>query len=367
MEPMDVDTVHGDLPQLPLEMVETVIDHLHKDVKSLKSCSLVCKAWLKPSRYHIFSTHSHIQMTERKLGPFLQLLRCQKSSFPAFFHTLCFMKSEAFSLNLSDLLTAAQALLTIRSLVVSMNSATWPLAARIEVASRLNQVVNLELKLTAVMPSPQSHLDYTFAFAASFPNLQLLKLSGTCFPDPENKPSNIRFPASLNTIHLYLVGSLQGILPYLKKHPTLSNLHVYNISPRDVEGLQAYLDKPCTVLESLTYDFSRPQLPLLNLSALLSLRYLSLSAPYDQPVTWLCQALQTVASLELRQVRLVLYGYTPPSANEPWEALDKMLCGFTAVNILTGLKHALFVNKRLVECKRRGNLGMKVWQPIIAG
>ncbi|KAJ7592165.1 hypothetical protein C8J56DRAFT_781240, partial [Mycena floridula] len=66
---MDVDTIQGkpwltvtdypngiigNLPQLPLEMVETVIDHLHKDVKSLKSCSLVCKAWLKPSRYHIF-------------------------------------------------------------------------------------------------------------------------------------------------------------------------------------------------------------------------------------------------------------------------------------------------------------------------
>ncbi|KAJ7592163.1 hypothetical protein C8J56DRAFT_521513 [Mycena floridula] len=93
----------------------------------------------------------------------------------------------------------------------------------------------------------------------------------------------------------------------------------------------------------VSYDFSSPQFPLLNLSTLRSLRYLSLSAPYNQPVTWLCQALQTVVSPELHQVRLVLHGYTPPSADEPWEALDKMLYGFVILFFLIRLIRTLVV------------------------
>ncbi|KAF8893617.1 hypothetical protein BD779DRAFT_1669880 [Infundibulicybe gibba] len=40
--------------KLPQELTDHIIDHLHSDFSSLKSCSLVCRKWLPTSRYHIF-------------------------------------------------------------------------------------------------------------------------------------------------------------------------------------------------------------------------------------------------------------------------------------------------------------------------
>ncbi|ESK88748.1 hypothetical protein Moror_1265 [Moniliophthora roreri MCA 2997] len=40
---------------LPQELVDQIIDHLHNDVQSLRSCSTVCRAWLPSSRLHLFS------------------------------------------------------------------------------------------------------------------------------------------------------------------------------------------------------------------------------------------------------------------------------------------------------------------------
>jgi hypothetical protein len=42
------------LPRLPAELTDVVIDFLHDDEDGLANCSLVCKAWLPATRYHIF-------------------------------------------------------------------------------------------------------------------------------------------------------------------------------------------------------------------------------------------------------------------------------------------------------------------------
>ncbi|KAI0076450.1 hypothetical protein K474DRAFT_1622892, partial [Panus rudis PR-1116 ss-1] len=44
------------LTALPPELVDEAIDHLWNDIRSLQSCSLVCKAWLPSSRLHLFRT-----------------------------------------------------------------------------------------------------------------------------------------------------------------------------------------------------------------------------------------------------------------------------------------------------------------------
>ncbi|KAF9263749.1 hypothetical protein L218DRAFT_987391 [Marasmius fiardii PR-910] len=43
------------ISMLPQELVDQIIDHLHNDISSLKSCTLVCRAWLPTSRLHLFS------------------------------------------------------------------------------------------------------------------------------------------------------------------------------------------------------------------------------------------------------------------------------------------------------------------------
>jgi hypothetical protein len=42
------------LDRLPLELIERIIDFFHDSRKDLYHCALVCKAWLAPSRYHLF-------------------------------------------------------------------------------------------------------------------------------------------------------------------------------------------------------------------------------------------------------------------------------------------------------------------------
>lgn len=41
---------------LPQELIDSVIDHCHDSRPTLKTCAVICKAWLSPSRSHLFHT-----------------------------------------------------------------------------------------------------------------------------------------------------------------------------------------------------------------------------------------------------------------------------------------------------------------------
>ncbi|KAH9926624.1 uncharacterized protein BXZ73DRAFT_49237, partial [Epithele typhae] len=41
---------------LPGEVMDFVIDHLHADFPTLQACTLVCHAWLPAARFHLFNT-----------------------------------------------------------------------------------------------------------------------------------------------------------------------------------------------------------------------------------------------------------------------------------------------------------------------
>ncbi|RDX45207.1 hypothetical protein OH76DRAFT_1358279, partial [Lentinus brumalis] len=41
---------------LPPEILLTIVEHLDRDKETLRSCSLVCHAWLPVSRYQLFRT-----------------------------------------------------------------------------------------------------------------------------------------------------------------------------------------------------------------------------------------------------------------------------------------------------------------------
>ena len=59
-------------PILPQELVENIIDHLHDDPATLRSCALVSSAWLPASRYHIFH-HVSIRLGQ---GAYLENTPC---------------------------------------------------------------------------------------------------------------------------------------------------------------------------------------------------------------------------------------------------------------------------------------------------
>ncbi|RPD53069.1 hypothetical protein L226DRAFT_347986 [Lentinus tigrinus ALCF2SS1-7] len=45
-------------PHFPAELVDVVIDFLHDDPRTLKTCALVSRSWLISSRYHLFHTYT---------------------------------------------------------------------------------------------------------------------------------------------------------------------------------------------------------------------------------------------------------------------------------------------------------------------
>jgi hypothetical protein len=44
------------MTEIPQELVDMVIDHLHGDRRALSACSLVCRSWLPSSRFHKFAS-----------------------------------------------------------------------------------------------------------------------------------------------------------------------------------------------------------------------------------------------------------------------------------------------------------------------
>lgn len=46
----------GSSPHLPPELSAMIIDHLHDDFPTLKTCSIVCGSWLPVTRYHLFNS-----------------------------------------------------------------------------------------------------------------------------------------------------------------------------------------------------------------------------------------------------------------------------------------------------------------------
>lgn len=43
-------------PKVPQELVDEILDYLARDAATLRSCSLVAKSWIYPSRRHLFNT-----------------------------------------------------------------------------------------------------------------------------------------------------------------------------------------------------------------------------------------------------------------------------------------------------------------------
>lgn len=59
-------------PDLPTEIHDIIIDHLHDDRHALAACALVCKAWLDTSRHHLFGETKILVFYVPKLAKVLQ-------------------------------------------------------------------------------------------------------------------------------------------------------------------------------------------------------------------------------------------------------------------------------------------------------
>lgn len=75
---MSTETTLTELPRLPWELMDGIIDHLQTDLPTLGQCGMVSSAWLKRSRHHIFST---VQLWPWRIRDFIQLSTSKKCTF----------------------------------------------------------------------------------------------------------------------------------------------------------------------------------------------------------------------------------------------------------------------------------------------
>ncbi|KAF8805448.1 hypothetical protein BYT27DRAFT_7193227 [Phlegmacium glaucopus] len=72
-------------PVLPWEITDSIIDHLHSDLRALGICSTVCSEWLSRSRYHTFST---IQLWPWRIHRFFELAKSRSCTFTHYIHRI---------------------------------------------------------------------------------------------------------------------------------------------------------------------------------------------------------------------------------------------------------------------------------------
>jgi hypothetical protein len=78
--------------------VEEIIDHLHADTATLRVCSLVCRAWLPPCRYHLFG-EIYLPGEPGKVEALLELLESDNYILPFLRHVSFYNVLEEYSLH----------------------------------------------------------------------------------------------------------------------------------------------------------------------------------------------------------------------------------------------------------------------------
>ncbi|TFK18186.1 hypothetical protein FA15DRAFT_675495 [Coprinopsis marcescibilis] len=73
------------LPRLPWELTDAIIDHLESDSRALGVCGMVCSEWLKRSRHYIFST---VQLWPWRVRDFVHLANSKTSTIPFHVHRI---------------------------------------------------------------------------------------------------------------------------------------------------------------------------------------------------------------------------------------------------------------------------------------
>ena len=114
------------------EIFDIIVDHLHDNHKALAACSLVCRAWLPSSRYHLFFT---VQVSDTgNLTRFLDELDSPLSTIAPFVRTLTLHECDYISPPKST-----------RDMETTSRTATSEIDARTVSLSRLVALKKLEL------------------------------------------------------------------------------------------------------------------------------------------------------------------------------------------------------------------------------
>ncbi|PPR04407.1 hypothetical protein CVT26_004232 [Gymnopilus dilepis] len=242
--------------RLPQELVDHIIDHLHDDPSTLKSCARVCRAWLPASRFHLFAKVS-LKATSPQNGPALPQERCkrlhavlvQSPEIISSIHELEICEGSPLHHSYSDLQSSTTWVTTERTLTALFKMLTH--VKRFDFSAT-------SLQFWTLLPPTFQHALYTLL---SLPTLSYVRLHSWHFP---SFSSLVSFLSHCQNLKAFALSS--------------TNIGNDGDGGTDLTSQpEEKEDKPRTPLEVLTLDFvnfAYLEYWLLGRAAMVDIRYL---------------------------------------------------------------------------------------------
>jgi hypothetical protein len=234
------------LPHLPAELTDSIIDFLHDDEESLINCSLVCKAFLPVTRFHIFR---NLLLDQWNVVGFIDLITQSSATVAPYVHRLAIDQgksrhSDLFqsllqrlprfthlrSLELRNILWCHYSADTIDRLIFAFDGVTELklFCLTLDAPTSLRSVITsfpalkrLSISHTRFLPEP-SHLAYGPASASFLKHVELPNIHDLEISEQEHMQTvdwflSQRIPVVSLSVFLksFAVPSLNGYLQYL--------------------------------------------------------------------------------------------------------------------------------------------------------
>ncbi|KAF9780877.1 hypothetical protein BJ322DRAFT_287392 [Thelephora terrestris] len=313
------------LPTLPPEILDFIVDHLHDDPITLKSCCLTSKSLFVRSRRHLFACVT--------FDPLRSSVRSWMKAFPDpsnspahYARSLCIRDSRVVSANAC---TWIRPFCHVQEL--SVNTFGWggPNEISLVQLHGLSPTIkSLHLYTGVHTPIPE-----IIGLICSFPLLKDLSLHSTRESDPSGWATPQTSPKFTGSLKLN--GENRGIIRRLLELP--GGLHFSKIRVRcrvedvDSRTIVDLVSKCSNTLKSLYLRYhhlatSRAPPPL-DLSNAMKLKHLNFRWGRTH-VRWITMTLQTVQSKDLRRITVFLRNILFAPAEETileWHELDRLL------------------------------------------
>ena len=230
--------------RLPQELMEYIIDHLWYHLESLLACCLTCRAWVEPSRYHLFYRRRLLYEYQykslsnlRRHGLIGYIRRIEMDLLPPFD-----TKSPTFRY-LKDMGSAT----SLRSLALTeYHIFHSPVSARL--AQATSSLVTLELI------NPEGASSDILRFIFSFPNLDNLSVVRHTKWGSKPAPQHGTLPSFRGVLTLKYMNSVgkDGLVQGLLKIP--GGLRFHTLVLKCNEGVEPLIRACSRTLKTLFYQ-----------------------------------------------------------------------------------------------------------------
>ena len=240
-------------PTVPIEVVEAIIDHLQSDEKSLKACSLVCKAWTHRARFNLFARlNLHAGNAERisssesrvKMMPFIRQL-----------HLIGSWDRVAKTHAWDEIVPTLIDLHNVRCLGLidfDLESSTAPICGVL--ASQFTHIVALHLISVKFLS-----FDSFANVVCAFPCLETLALCNVDWWTPTLPVESLNLPRALRAVQLmgYDNHTILTWLLSLDPIPALRTFYLYHTRPQVVRIAGEWLNALSSSLQSFACSSMR--------------------------------------------------------------------------------------------------------------